>query len=187
MLEIVSLYWIKIFATFVVFVALVIFFIRSGSEQSSISGRTLVRNELDRLDDNYTVFCNVMIHLERGMSHIPYVVISPHGIFVVTCCSQVGKISGQKNDREWKVRGRGVDGTILNPLWENRKCINALEKKLNLQLPFIPLVVFTHAKLIDDFGSAAMGVNRLQKFFSEHTKVLMGQVDQQSAIAILEG
>ena len=186
MLEIVSLYWIKIFATFVVFVALVIFFIRSGSEQSSISGTTLVRNELDRLDDNYTVFCNVMIHLERGMSHIPYVVISPHGIFVVTCCSQVGKISGQKNDQEWKVRGGGVDDMILNPLWENRKHINALERKLNQSLPLIPVVVFTHANLVDDFGPTAVGVGRLQKFFAEHSKVLMGQVDQKSVIAILK-
>ena len=186
MLEIVSLYWIKIFATFVVFIVLVIFFVRSGSERSSISGTTLVRNELDRLDDNYTVFCNVMIHLERGMSHIPYVVISPHGIFVVTCCSQVGKISGQKNDQEWKVRGRGVDDMILNPLWENRKHINAIERKLNQSLPLIPVVVFTHANLVDDFGPTAVGVGRLQKFFAEHSKVLMGQVDQKSVIAILK-
>ena len=186
MLEIVSLYWIKIFATFVVFIVLVIFFVRSGSERSSISGTTLVRNELDRLDDNYTVFCNVMIHLERGMSHIPYVVISPHGIFVVTCCSQVGKISGQKNDQEWKVRGGGVDDMILNPLWENRKHINAIERKLNQSLPLIPVVVFTHANLVDDFGPTAVGVGRLQKFFAEHSKVLMGQVDQKSVIAILK-
>ena len=186
MLEIVSIYWIKVFATFVVFVVLVIFFVRSGSEQSSISGTTLVRNELDRLDDNYTVFCNVMIHLERGMSHIPYVVISPHGIFVVTCCSQVGKISGQKNDQEWKVRGWGVDDMILNPLWENRKHINAIERKLNQSLPLIPVVVFTHANLVDDFGPTAVGVGRLQKFFAEHSKVLMGQVDQKSVIAILK-
>ncbi len=186
MIEIISIYWIKILATLVVLLALIILFLRSGYENSNISGAELVKRELDRLDDNYVVFCNVIIHLERGMSHIPYVVVSPYGIFVVACCYHVGKISGQKNDREWKVRGRGVDGTILNPLWENRKCINALEKKLNLQLPFIPLVVFTHAKLIDDFGSTAIGVGRLQKFFSEHTKILMGQVDQQSAIAILE-
>ena len=44
----------------------------------------------------------------------------------------------------------------------------------------------TISVMIDDFGSTAMSVDRLQKFFSEHTKVLVGQVDQQSAIAILE-
>ena len=93
---------------------------------------------------------------------------------------------GQKNDQEWKVRGGGVDDMILNPLWENRKHINALERKLNQSLPLIPVVVFTHANLVDDFGPTALGVGRLQKFFAEHTKVLMGQVDQKSVIAILK-
>ena len=186
MFEIVSLYWIKVLATFVVFVVLIIFFLRSSSEQSDISGAALVRNELDRLGDNYTVFCNIMIHAERGISHIPYVIVSLHGIFVVTCCYHVGKVSGHENDREWNIKRRGVKETILNPLWENRKHINALERKLNQSLPLIPVVVFTHANLVDDFGPTALGVGRLQKFFAEHTKVLMGQVDQKSVITILK-
>ena len=186
MIEIISIYWIKILATLVVLLALIILFLRSGYENSNIPGAELVKRELDRLDDNYVVFCNVIIHLERGMSHIPYVLVSPYGIFVVACCYHVGKISGQKNDREWKVRGRGVDETILNPLWESRKYINALERKFNLSLPLIPVVVFTHANLVDDCGPTAVCVDRLQKFFAEHTKVLMGQVDQKSVIAILK-
>jgi len=83
MLEIVSLYWIKIFVTLVILVVLIIFFIRSSSEQSSISGATLVRNELNLLNENYTVFYNVSIQTERGMSEIPYVIVSPFGIFLI--------------------------------------------------------------------------------------------------------
>ena len=186
MLEIVSLYWIKVLATFVVFVVLIIFFLRSSSEQSDISGAALVRNELDRLGDNYTVFCNIMIHTERGISHIPYVIVSLHGIFVVTCCYHVGKVSGHENDREWNIKRRGVKETILNPLWENRKHINALEKKLDLPLPFIPLIVFTYAKLVSDFGPTVVGLGRLQDFFKRRTKTLMTQADQKSVIANLK-
>ena len=120
------------------------------------------------------------------MSQIPYVVVSPYGVFVVACCYHVGKISGQKNDREWRIKATGIDERILNPLWENRKYVNALEKKLNQSLPFIPLVVFTHAKLIDDFGLVAVDISRLQKFFLSHTNVLIGQSDQKSVIAILK-
>ena len=80
----------------------------------------------------------------------------------------------------------GVDETILNPLWENRKYINALERKLNQPPPLIPVVVFTHANLLDDFGPTVVGVGRLQKFFAEHPKVLIGQVDQKSVISILK-
>jgi hypothetical protein len=186
MIDIVSIYWVKILATLLIFLALIILFVRSANDQSNISGVDLVQRELDKLNDNYAVFCNVVIHLERGMSQIPYVVVSPYGVFVVACCYHFGKISGQKNDREWRVKAIGVDERILNPLWENRKYVNALEKKLNLSLPFIPLVVFTHAKLIDDFGLVAISVSRLQKFFSRHTNVLIGQADQKSVIAILK-
>ncbi len=186
MLEILSLYWIKIFTTFVVFVVLIIFFIRSGSEQSSTSGMALIRNELGRLDENYKVFCNVMVHTERGISSIPYVVVCPYGIFVITCCHHVGKISGYKNDLEWNVKTRGVEETILNPLWENRKHINALEKKLGLELPFIPVIIFTYSKLINDFGPTAIGVGRLNDFFSSYGKVLISQADQKSVMNILK-
>jgi len=80
----------------------------------------------------------------------------------------------------------GGDETILNPLWENRKYINALERKFNQSLPLIPVVVFTHANLVDDFGPTAVRVGRLQKVFTDHSKVLMGEVDQKSVIAILK-
>jgi restriction system protein len=186
MLEIVSLYWIKIFATFVVFVVLIIFFIRSGSEQSSISGTILIRSELDRLDENYKVFSNVLVHTERGISHIPYVVVCPYGVFVITCCHHVGKVSGHENDPEWNIKTRGVKETMLNPLWENRKHINALEKKLGLELPFIPLVIFTYSKLISDFGPAAIRLGRLNDFFSSYGKKLISQVDQNSVMNTLK-
>ena len=186
MIDIVSIYWIKILTTCLILFALIILFLRSANAKSNISGPELVQRELDKLNDNYAVFCNVVIHLERGMSQIPYVVVSPYGVFVVACCYHIGKISGQKNDREWKVKGMGANETILNPLWENRNYVNALEKKLNQSLSYIPLVIFTHAKLIDDFGAVAVDIGRLKKFFSSHTNVLIGQDDQKSVIAILK-
>ena len=70
MIEIISIYWIKVLATLVVLLALIILFLRSGYENSNIPGAELVKRELDRLDDNYVVFCNVIIPLERGMSHL---------------------------------------------------------------------------------------------------------------------
>jgi hypothetical protein len=186
MLELASLYWIKIVVTLVILVVLIVFFIRSGSEQSSISGAILIRNELDRLDENYKVFCNIMVHTERGISHIPYVVVSPYGIFVITCCHQVGKVSGHENDQEWNIKTGGLKETILNPLWENRKHVNALEKKLGLELPFIPVVIFTYSKLINDFGPVAIRVGLLSDFFSSYGKALISRADQKSVIAILK-
>ncbi|MBT3515536.1 MAG: NERD domain-containing protein [Nitrospina sp.] len=186
MLEVVALYWTKIFVTLVVFVVLIIFFIRSGREQSSISGSILVRNELDLLNDNYTVFCNVNIPTERGMTQIPYVVVSPFGIFVMTCCYHVGKISGRESDQEWNIKNRGINETMTNPLWENRKHINDIEKKIDLELHYIPLIVFTYSKLVNDFGPAVVRVGRLRDFFASYEKTLVSQADQKSVINILK-
>jgi hypothetical protein len=186
MLEIVSLYWIKIFVTLVILVVLIVFFIRSSSEQSSISGATLVRNELNLLNENYTVFYNVSIQTERGMSEIPYVIVSPFGIFVMTCCYHVGKISGRESKQEWNIKNRGVNETMLNPLWENRKHINDIEKKVDLELPYIPLIVFTYSKLVNDFGPAVVSVGRLHDFFASYAKTLISQSDQNSVINILK-
>ena len=74
--------------------------------------------------------------------------------------------------------------TILNPLWENRKHVNALEKKLGLQ-PFIPAVVFTHAKLIDDFGPIAVYIDQLQKFIIGYTRRLIDLDNLESVVGIL--
>ncbi len=99
-------------------------------------------------------------------------------------CDLPGKISGDKDEREWQIKRRGVNDTILNPLWENRKHINALEKKLGSR-PFIPVVVFTHSKLANDFGPIAVRVGQLRKFFASHTGTSMRPDNQKSVIAIL--
>ena len=184
MIETVSVYWIKIFVTLVMFIALIVLFLKSSGVKSNISGAELVKKQLNRLGDSYTVFDNVIVQSDRGMLHISHVVVSPYGVFVITLCDLRGKISGHKDDREWIVKGRGVSDTILNPLWENRKHINALEKKLGSQ-PFISAVVFTHAKLINDFGPIAMYIGQLQKFFMGYTRRLIDHNDLELVVDIL--
>ena len=184
MIEIVTAYWIKIFVTLVIFITLVVLFLQNIYAKSSISATELVKKELDRLDDSYIVFDNVIVQSDRGMLQISHVVVSPYGVFVLTLCDLRGKISGHRGDQEWIVKGRGVSDTILNPLWENRKHINALEKKLGSQ-PFIPAVVFTHAKLINDFGPIAMYIGQLQKFFMGYTRRLIDHNDLELVVDIL--
>ena len=184
MTEIVFAYWVKIFVTLVIFIALIVLFLKSSGAKSNISAAELLKNELDLLDHPYIVFDNVIVHSDRGMSNISHVVVSPYGVFVLTLCDLRGKIYGHRDDQEWIVKGRGVNDTILNPLWENRKHINALEKKLGSQ-PFIPIVVFTHAKLINDFGPIAVCVGQLQKFFMGYTRKLIDHDDLELVIDIL--
>ena len=184
MIEIISVYWVKTFVALVIFTVLIALFLKNIGAKSNLSAAELVKKELDLLDDSYIVFDDVIVQSDRGMLHISNVVVSPYGVFVITLYDLRGKISGHQDDREWIVKGRGVNDTILNPLWENRKHINALEKKLGPQ-PFIPAVVFTHAKLIDDFGPIALCVGQLQKFFVGYTKALIDLDNFKSVVAIL--
>ena len=186
MIEVIIVYWVKILVTLSVIFVLLVFLLRNSNRKSSDSGALLVEKELSQLNKDCKIFKNLIIKSERGMLQIHYVVVSPHGVFVITRCDHVGKISGNKGDREWDVKARGDKGTILNPLWENRKHINALEKKLNLNLSFIPVIVFTYAKLINNFGPTALYLDQIQKVFARHTKLLVSQADQESITAILE-
>ena len=186
MIEVITVYWIKILATLSVIFVFILFLLRNSDRKSSDSGALLVEKELSRLNKDYKIFKNLVIKSESGMLQIHYVVVSTHGVFVITRCDHVGKISGNKGAREWKVKARGDNGTILNPLWENRKHINALEKRLNLNLSFIPVIVFTYAKLVNDFGPTALYLNQIQKVFARYTKSLVSQADQDLITAILE-
>ena len=186
MIEVITVYWVKILVTLSIIFVLIIFLLRNSDRKSSDSGALLVEKELSRLNKDYKIFKNLIVKSESGMLQIHYVVVSPHGVFVITRCDHVGKIYGNKGDREWDVKVRGDNGTILNPLWENRKHINALEKRLNLNLSFIPVIVFTYAKLANDFGPTALYLDQIQKVFARHTKLLVSQADQESITAILE-
>ena len=186
MIEVITVYWIKILATLSVIFVFIIFLLRNSDRKSSDSGALLVEKELSRLNKDYKIFKNLVIKSESGMLQIHYVVVSTHGVFVITRCDHVGKISGNKGAREWKVKARGDNGTILNPLWENRKHINALEKRLNLNLSFIPVIVFTYAKLVNDFGPTALYLNQIQKVFARYTKSLVSQADQELITSVLE-
>ena len=176
MVEIISVYWVKIFATLLIFSDLITLLLKNNGLRLNISAVELMKQELDRLDESYIVFDNVSIRSDRGMLYISYVVVSLYGVFVVTRCDLRGKVSGHKDDREWILKGRGVNDTILNPIWENRKQINALEKKIGPQ-PFIPVIVFTNAQLIDDFGPMIVHLDHLQKFFKGYARTLINPKD----------
>ncbi|MDP6527214.1 MAG: hypothetical protein QGH15_23915, partial [Kiritimatiellia bacterium] len=68
---------------------------------------------------------------------------------------------------------------------ENRKHINTLEKNIG-SYPFIPLVVFPHAKLMGDFGSYVVRTRQLQHFFAGYTKVVLKPEDREAIIRALK-
>jgi len=162
-------YWIKIFATLAILIALLVLFLRSGKKPTPEEDDLSLKAKIKKLGQEYTLLSGVVVPALRGMSLIDHVVVSPYGVFVMTVVHEPGKVSGRERDGEWKIKSGRRRDILYNPLWENRKWVNALENHLGPQ-PFIPVVVFTQARLKNDFGKNVIPLSSLPGFIKKHDK-----------------
>jgi Nuclease-related domain len=162
-------YWIKIFATLAILIALLVLFIRNNNKPTPGTADLSLKAKVQKLGDEYTLLSGVVVPALRGMSRIDHVIVSPYGIFVLTVVHEPGKVSGRERDSEWEIKSGRLRDILYNPLWENRKWVNALEDHLGPQ-PFIPVVVFTQARLKNDFGKNVIPLSRLPGFIKRHDK-----------------
>jgi len=159
-------YGIKIFASLIVFITLLVMFIRQSSNRVNADPQA-IKNVLNQLKSDYEVVTNVMVAGDRGMFDVGNVVVSPYGVFVITVKQTIGKIFGGKGDPEWEVKSGGSRDFIPNPLWENRKHLNALEKLIG-PVPFVSIVVFPRGNLKGDFGRNVIRLGELKNFITQN-------------------
>lgn len=121
---------------------------------------------LKRLDNTYTVLTGSIVQGEHGMVRIDYTVVSPFGVFIIKECREVGRVEVRLNREEWQVSGGGSK-KMYNPVWDIRKVIQKLERHVG-EYPYIPLVVFTRARLTggSDFNVMEAGklIGHIQSF-----------------------
>ena len=141
-------------------------FIRQSRDKENADPQA-IKNVLNQLESDYEVVTNVMVPGDRGMFDLGNVVVSPYGVFVITVKQTIGKIFGGKGDREWKVKSAGSRDFIPNPLWENRKHVNALEKLIG-PVPFISIVVFPRGNLKGEFGRNVIRLDELENFIAQN-------------------
>ncbi len=169
--KIFAVYWIKILASLTVFVALIVVFIRQSREQANVRP-TAVLDVLNQLGPDYTVVSNVVLPAELGLYELGNVIVSPYGVFVITVKHYIGKIFGRECDPEWELKYGTKKEFIPNPLWENRKHVNALEKFVG-PVFFISIVVFPRAVLKGKFGDNVIRLNKLKEIiFQKKTSCL---------------
>ena len=159
-------YGLKIFASLIVFITLIVMFIRQSNERANDDPQA-IKNVLNQLESDYEVVTNVMVPGDRGMFDLGHVVVSPYGVFVITVKQTIGKIFGRKGDPEWEVKSGGSRDFIANPLWENRKHVNALEKLIG-PAPFISIVVFPRGNLKGEFGTNVIRLGELKNFIAQN-------------------
>jgi hypothetical protein len=161
-------YWVKIFASLVVFIVLIIMFIRQSRDKANADPQAVV-NVLNQLGSDYTVVPNVVVPGERGMFALGNVVVSSYGIFVITVKQSEGNVFGREGDSEWEVKSGRNSNLIRNPLWENRKHVNALEKVIG-SVPFNSIVVFPRAVLKGEFGGNVIRLDELSRKITQTKK-----------------
>ena len=172
-------YGIKIFASLIVFITLIVMFIRQSNDRANDDPQA-IKNVLNQLESDYEVVTNVMVPGDRGMFDLGNVVVSPYGVFVITVKQTIGKIFGRKGDREWEVKSGGSRDFIANPLWENRKHVNALEKLIG-PAPFISIVVFPRGNLKGEFGTNVIRLGELKNFIAQN-KTFNMSMDKRDGI-----
>ena len=172
---------LKIFALLVVVITVV--WVKQRRQHRLAGDPKVVKDQLERLGADYTVLSNVVVSAERGMNDVGHVVVSTYGVFVITVKTEAGKVFGREGDREWQIKsGRDI---LYNPLWENRKHVNALEK-LTGPVRFIPVVVFTRAVLKGEFGDHVIRLKELIPYIEQQKKSHLSNDKRDEIIAKLE-
>ena len=177
-------YGIKIFASLIVFITLIVMFIRQSNDRANDDPQA-IKNVLNQLESDYEVVTNVMVPGDRGMFDLGHVVVSPYGVFVITVKQTIGKIFGRKGDREWEVKSGGSRDFIANPLWENRKHVNALEKLIG-PAPFISIVVFPRGNLKGEFGTNVIRLGELRNFIAQNKTFNMSMDKREGILKTLQ-
>jgi hypothetical protein len=177
-------YWIKFFTSLVIFISLIVMFIRHIRDKANADPKAVV-NLLNQLGSNYTVVPKVVVPGEQGMFALGDVVVSPYGVFVITVKQDAGKVFGREGNSEWEVKSGRNSKLILNPLWENRKHVNALEKVIG-SVPFNSIVVFPRAVLKGTFGSNVIRLDELKKRIAQNKTSRLSLDKRDEIIKVLQ-
>ena len=156
----------KFFAVLAVVITAIVMFVRRSRQHRLAGDPKVVKEQLARLGADYTVLSNVVISAELGMNDVSHVVVSAYGVFVLTVKTEAGKVFGREGDQEWQIKSGRQRDILVNPLWENRKHVNALEK-LTGPVWFISVVVFTRAALKGEFGATVVRLKELIPYIEQ--------------------
>jgi nuclease-like protein len=164
----------------IVVVAAVGFFI---ARKRSLRPEVSIGPLLKQLDDTYTVLTGSIVQGKQGMIHLDYTVVSPYGVFIIKECREPGRVEVRLNREEWRVSSGGPK-RIYNPVWDIRKVVGKLER-LAGEYPYIPLVVFTRARLTGDSDFNIMEAGKLVSYIQSFRDLRLSDGRQEKIVGIL--
>jgi len=164
----------------IVAIVTVAFFI---ARSRTLRPEVLVGPLLKQLNDTYIVLTGSILQGEQGMVHLDYTVVSPYGVFIIKECREPGRIEVRLNREEWRVSGGGAK-KMYNLVWDIRKVVGKLER-LAGEYPYVPLVVFTRARLTGDNDFNIMEAGKLVSHIQSFRELRLSDDRQEKIVGIL--
>jgi len=149
----------------------------------SLRPETSVGPLLKQLDSTYTVLTGSILQGKHGMIRLDYTVVSPYGVFIIKECREPGLVEVRRKREEWRVSGGGSK-KLYNPVWDIRKVVNKLEQLVG-KYPYIPLVVFTRARLTGDNDFNIMEADKLVGHIQSFRDFRVSDDQQEKIVGIL--
>ena len=143
-----------------------------------------VATRLEALNGKYTVLSGAIVQGEQGMIRLDHVVVSPFGVFVIKECREAGRLEVRLNREEWRISGGGGRKKMYNPVWDVRKVIQKLER-LAGEFPYMPLVVFTRARLTGEREIGVLEARELIGRIRSFTEPRLTEDQQRKIVGIL--
>lgn len=108
-------------------------------------GEKWIREELNKLPNEYKVLNNIMVKDERGTHQIDHLVISKYGIFVIEMKNYFGTIYGSEYNPKWTQKIRNQKREFINPIHQNYGHIKSLVSLLEINEDnFISIICFSN-------------------------------------------
>ena len=154
------------------------------SRRRPLGPEVSVGTRLEQLDGKYTVLSGAIVRGEQGMIRIDHMVVSPFGVFVIKECREAGRLEVRLNREEWRISGGGRRKKMYNPVWDVRKVIQKLERLVG-EFPYIPLVVFTRARLTGEKDFNVMAAGNMIVHIQSFIELRLTEEQQRKIMEIL--
>lgn len=136
-------------------------------------GEKWIREELNKLPNEYRVLNNLMIKDERGTHQIDHIVVSKYGVFVIEMKNYFGTIYGSEYSLKWTQKVRKQKRKFNNPIHQNYGHIKALESLIGCsENDFISIICFSNqAKMKAKTTTLITQTNYIKAEILQYTEV----------------
>ena len=143
-------------------------------------GEIKVSNTLNELDrDEYKVIDNIILYSDNKTHEIDNIVVSKYGLFIIEMNNYLGKVSGDKEQRNWtQYIGKKIN-KFYNPVKQNYGHMKCVSDVLKLDMRYlIPIVVFSNDTYIDSDVRYVIHLRDLNKYIMRYKKNMYLDVDE---------